>query len=155
MTLRLIPLLLVVALPLQAGVYKWNSDDGVVHYSDVPHKGAVEMVMPAMEPAAQQDQAEDGYTLFEIEVPTNEQTFRGVKGEVPVALSITPALQEGHVIRYFVDGRALTEDLKSSRITLKSITMGSHSLKAQIIDDGGNTIKISSAVRFHLRQAGL
>jgi len=147
--------MLVIALPLQAGVYKWYSADGVAHYSDVPHKGAVEVVLSKEAPASSQDQVEGEYTLFEIESPTNEQTIRSTKGEVPVTVVISPALQEGHAIRYFVDGKALTEDLKATRITVQNITMGSHSLMAQIIDSSSNTIKVTSSIRFHIRKAAL
>ncbi len=155
MTRSLIPLLLVVSLPLQAGVYKWQSADGAVHYSDVPHTGAVEMLLPKEAPVTQQNQAGSAYTLFEIEAPANELTVRSAKGEVAVAIGITPTLQEDHLIRYFVDGRALTEDFNVNHLTLKNITVGSHNLKAQIIDGNGNTIKTTSAVRFHMRQAAL
>lgn len=155
MTRRLIPLFLVVSLPLQAGVYKWHSADGAVHYSDVPHTGAVEIVFPKERPVTQQDLVEGNYTLFTIGAPANELIVRSAKGEVAVAIRITPALQEGHAIRYFVDGRALTKDFKVGRLTLKNITMGSHNLKAQIIDGNGNTVKTTPMVRFHMRQAAL
>jgi hypothetical protein len=155
MTLRLLPLLLVVALPLQAGAYKWYSADGSVHYSDTPHKGAVEITLVKEAPVEQQDQGEGNYSQFEIELPTNEQTLRDAKGEVAVTIIMTPALQEGDVIRYFIDGKALGDDFKSTRITLKNIVIGSHGLKAQIIDSNGNTVKMTPSVRFHMRQAAL
>ncbi len=112
------------------------------------------MLLPKETPVTQ-SQTGSAYTLFEIEAPANELTVRSAKGEVAVAIGIAPALQEGHVIRYFVDGRALTEDFKASHLTLKNITVGSHNLKAQIIDGDGNTLKTTSAVRFHMRQAAL
>ncbi len=156
MTLRfLIPLLLSAALPLQAGIYKWYSDDGTVHYTDVPHSGAVEMVLPNGSPTPQDGESEGDYTQFEIETPTNEETLRDAKGHISVALIISPALQEGHSIRYFVNGQALAEDLKASRITLQNLSMGSHTLMAQVIDGSGNTLKSSSTIRFHLRKAAL
>jgi hypothetical protein len=156
MTLRfLIPLLLSAALPLQAGVYKWYSNDGTVHYSDVPHSGAVEMVLPTDLPVLQDDGVQGDYSQFEIETPVNDATLRDTKGHVSVVLIISPALQEGHSIRYFVDGKALTADFKTSQISLQNVTKGSHSLMAQVIDGSGNTIRSSSTIRFHLRKAAL
>lgn len=147
--------LFIVALPLQAGVYKWQSEDGTIHYSDSPKPGAEELVLPKTAPASQQDQTKGDYTLFEIETPSNEQTLRGADGQVSVGLSINPALQEGHKIRYIVDGKALDEDLEQTHITLQNLSMGSHSLQAQVIDNSGNSVKATLSVRFHLRQAGL
>ncbi len=155
MTRYLTSLLLLISLPLQASIYKWQSADGAIHYSDVPHVGAVEMAFPKGVSVTQPSQAEGDYTLFEIEVPANDLTIYSAKGEVVIAISITPKLQESHAIRYFVDGRALAEDFKVGRLTLKNVTVGSHNLKAQIIDGSGNTVKTTSMVRFHIRQAAL
>ena len=151
----LIPFLFVTVLPLQAGVFKWQSEDGIVHYSDTPQPGAEELQLHNAGSTAQQAQAEGAYSLFEIESPSNEQTLRSADGQVSVGLSLNPALQEGHKIRYLVDGKALDEDLQLLHISLKNVTFGSHNIQAQIVDSAGNSVISTSSVRFHLRQPGI
>ena len=151
MTRWLIPLLLI-AFPLQAAVFKWQSEDGTVHYSDTPQPGAEELQLQESKPTSSPEQAEGEYLLFEIESPANEQTFRSAEGQVSVNLSLNPSLQEGHKIRFIVDGKTMEEELQLTQILLQNVTLGSHTLQAQVVDSDGNAIKSTAIVRFHLRQ---
>lgn len=153
-----------------AGVYKWVDEQGVVHYSDKPHQGAEKMQLPKT-PAASppprrpvgfsrdddDDSGEIGgaYSAFSIAQPDNNQTIRSNEGLINISFFIQPGLQSGHKIRIFVDGRPLKDELSSPNFALRGISRGTHSLRAEIINEEGDLMAKTDPVTFHLRKESI
>ena len=163
----LITLLCCIPLLASAKVYKWVDDQGVVHYTDTPHQGAEEIKLhketaPATPPqrtgkSSRESSGNKGiisgnYDTFTIAEPENNQTVRSNQGLVSISFFIEPALQSGHKIRLFVDGRRLKNELTSTHFSLKGINRGTHSLRAEVIGEDGEPTASTDSITFHLRK---
>ena len=123
MAQRLVFVILAILLggAAMAQAYRWVDDDGVVHYSDRPHEGAEQIVLPKPNtisvprrpaPARQTgERAEEPasaetfrYTSLEIASPQAEETLWNIEGVLNVSLNVEPGLQPGH--RAAAPGRA-------------------------------------------------
>lgn len=168
-------LLLLLAAPASADVYRWINPDGSISFSDRPQPGA-ETVDTSVsksthqEPASGTDTASTQeritptnpddfndaflglYDAFEIISPDDDATFRGTDVEVQVGLILSPALQPDHTIRALVDGQEVKGDFPKTQFVLSNIFLGTHQLKVQIIDEVGNIQAQTPTVRFHVRK---
>ena len=145
-------------------VYKWTSEDGVVLYSDTYIAGAERVTLSdgkgggvklqESHPLEESQPGDaNGYELFEISQPENDETIRNNEGVVTVGLSLSPALQPGHNIHIYIDGNKLDNDLSVTQFTLKGLNRGTHALEARIVDASGNPQMSTKPISFHLRKA--
>ena len=160
---RFIAVFLVLAsVQSFAQAYRWVDENGVVHYSDRPAPGSEQVVLqdanavrmrtpaprpPAPEPAPPPPPA---YESVSIASPAAEETLWNIGGELTVTVSVQPGLQEGHQVRLFVDGRERLFD--TTTIELTEIYRGAHNLQAEIIDESGQMLARSQAIRFYVQQ---
>lgn len=168
MSRLLITILSCLPLLVSAGdFYKWTDAKGVVHYTDKPRQDAEVLTLPDEPPAPQAaayssqgsdtEDGEDvgtgtGYSKFSIASPEQNETIRSNEGIVNFSFFITPALDAGHKIAVTLDGQKLKDKLSSTQFSLKDLQRGSHTLKADIVDDQGQTLASTNAVSFHLRK---
>lgn len=167
--LMVLALLAAPALASQS-VWKWVDEKGVTHYSDTPVPGATRVeisigsradsipVTPSSNSgtsSVQKDQA-PAYREFEIWKPGDQETIINTGGMVEVRTRLDPALQPGHSIYVYLDGR-LVESFPPTALehTLQEVPRGQHSLVAVIHDRSGKKIFESPVVRFHVRQASI
>jgi hypothetical protein len=152
---------LLIALPLFArDVYKYISEDGEVIYSERYHPEAERIKVTdkkksAAPPDEQADEARAAagdYATFTIVQPGNDETIRNEEGTVPVGISLSPDLAEGHVIHLYVDGTKLDAEIKQTQLTLQQLSRGTHSLQAKIVNSEGVSLKETDSITFHLRQ---
>ncbi|MGD8912489.1 MAG: DUF4124 domain-containing protein [Candidatus Thiodiazotropha sp.] len=152
---------LLIALPLFArDVYKYISEDGEIIYSERYHPEAERVKVKdnkktTAPPDEQSDEARAAageYDTFSIVQPSDDETIRNAEGNVPVGISLSPGLAEGHVIHLYVDGTKLDSDIKQTQLSLQKMTRGTHSVQAKIVDSEGVSLKETASVTFHLRQ---
>lgn len=166
----------VVALSSQAQttsrtLWVWKDANGVTHYSDKPEAGAKRMVIAGTTPAAPQStetsppSASEGeghsrgdgaasnppaqivrYESLAIDTPTEEQTFFGADGVVPIQVSSNPELADGDTLVIYLDGKPADAPENSYQVTLSGVERGEHVLTASILDSQGKA-KIDSAPR--------
>ncbi len=169
-----LPILLCLCLPavVVAGMYKWEDENGKVHYTDQPPtEDAEELSLPPINsytppespeirPEDQEAVAEPGvdpeptdpanitYDKLTITSPKMNETIRNNDGDVPVAYTLEPGgLKPDHKIRLVLDGRA-----QEGTSSLTNVARGSHTVKVQIVDAKGIPQKISPGVIFHLHR---
>jgi hypothetical protein len=175
---RRIPLLglltLVFVVPsLAQGVYKWEDENGQVHYSDVPHEGAEEIELqpvqtfslPAVTSASDatkdgnadtEDQVAPGYASLAITSPSMEETIWNTGGKVTVNMSLQPSLQMGHSIRLFLDGQMLVDlPTKASSVQLSEVYRGEHKVSAEVQNENGQVLIKADPVTFFYHQSGV
>jgi hypothetical protein len=164
---RQISLLALLASFLMApafaqGIYKWEDENGQIHYSDMPHKGAAEVEMQPLQTFSMPDAAEDStsaaeenavaddaYQSIQITSPDGEETIWNTGGNVTVSLSLLPRLQTGHKVRLFMDGKLLADMPQGQdSVELTSIERGEHSMRAEVQDQTGATLITSEPVTF-------
>lgn len=163
---RIIALLLVLASAQAfAQAYRWVDENGVVHYSDRPSPGAEQVVLqdanavrmrtpaPRQRPPEPPPPPAPVYESVSIAAPAAEETLWNIGGELTVTVSVEPGLQEGHQVRLFVDGRERMFD--TTTIELTEIYRGAHNLQAEIIDESGQMLVRSQAIRFYVQQSSV
>lgn len=167
----LVAVVLLLALPVQAEVYRIVNPDGSVTFTDQPQQGAETVKLPPVstypaprvsapvQASSGQDgeSADAGYSSFVVVSPAPETTIRDNQGNVSMQVRVEPALQveQGHRIQFMVDGVDQGEPSASTGVTFQNVDRGSHSLSARLIDAEGKTLMTTPAVTVFVRQASL
>jgi hypothetical protein len=166
-------LLAFLAIPAFAAqvVWKWVDGDGVTHYSDRPVPGATRMEIsgggersaksaptPSFSSGSPQKEAQEGptYRNFEIWKPADGEIFINTGGVVQVNIRVEPALQAGHELYLYLDGR-LVEGFEPNATSyeLKEVPRGSHRLIAVINDQRRARVQETGPVAFMVRQESI
>ncbi|MGI2261096.1 DUF4124 domain-containing protein [Shewanella sp. GXUN23E] len=154
--------LALLSLPLQASVYRWVDEQGVVHYSDTPVEGAViielkenthnKMVLPNL-PDTPQEQADAvGYQL-QITEPEQEATIRDNNGDFNVLAAITPQPPEGTRYQLLLDGQAWGTAQPRPVFQLTGIDRGEHTLSIKAYSAAGKLLASTPERIIYLHQA--
>ncbi|NNJ94875.1 MAG: DUF4124 domain-containing protein [Halobacteria archaeon] len=148
-----ISVLLLLATPAVADVYKTVTPDGEVIYSDVKTQGAKQMNVPKPQtytptplpvrvnpPAAPEEK--EVYSSFTIDSPVNKETIRDNLGNIPLLLTLEPELvaKDGHRIQYFLDGQPHGRPTVDTEKTYTNVDRGEHQVSAAVIDGNGTSI---------------
>ncbi|MGH8273011.1 MAG: DUF4124 domain-containing protein [Gammaproteobacteria bacterium] len=143
---------LAVALPAMATtVYRWVGSDGVVHYSDQPHAGAVKVnlgapqvvnfktpppVEPVSPPPGQQDRKHREYRV-RILAPADGTTLRPANHEIQASVSVSPPLGASALLQYSLDGNPLGKPTAANQVLIQRVYRGTHHLTATVLVPGG------------------
>ncbi|MGH8581745.1 MAG: DUF4124 domain-containing protein [Gammaproteobacteria bacterium] len=150
----------------QAAVYKWVDANGQTQYSDEPHPGAEEIRdlevqtyeappplprAPAEKPKKVKDKF-TGYQAVTIVSPSPEETIWENQGNVPVRISVAPAVRVdlGHRLVLLLDGKDTGGG--GDAFTLGNIERGVHTVQAKVVDADGGELASSDSVVFHLKR---
>lgn len=152
---------------LPADIYKKVLPDGTVSYSSAPLPDAEKInppesqVIPALKPPAggtPPGQAPAStpppYTGLDIVEPADDQVIWNNAREVEISVSLTPPLkvQQGHRLVIRLDGNPANESGDATRLMLREVDRGSHTLTAEVHDIAGRVLIQSAPVTFHLKQ---
>jgi hypothetical protein len=160
--IALMVLLAFALTPLYAGtLYKWTDKNGVVHYSDQPHKGAKPVDLPGLtsfssppvpkQGVEQQKAAATGqYSTFTITFPKPDGTVHANDGQVAVTVMLDPALRRGDKLVYTLDDQRAGSTTSTS-IKLTHVQRGAHTVSVSVIDANGNTVQQAQPVKFYVR----
>jgi Domain of unknown function (DUF4124) len=158
---------LLAAGSLLAEAYRWVDSDGVVHYSDRPEPGAEKIVLPeanttsvrrvtprpsstAAASAGAEQPAPVKYESLSITTPAAEETLWNIEGVLNVSLALTPALQPGHQVRVYFDGKPQMVD--GTSFQLQEVWRGVHNIQAEVLDATGKLMIRSQPNRFYVQQ---
>lgn len=168
--LLLIPLsILLFGAAAAETYYKWVDKNGVTHYSDRPRPGAEQIVLPTAQTyeskpvpttgsaTGTQDKAVAGqYNKLDLWRPKTDEVFVNTAQTVDVRLRLDPALQPGHSVWIYLDGKRV-DGLPTSgeEFQLKDVFRGTHSVSAVVVGAKGEPLIRSAPVTFHLRQTSV
>ena len=153
-----------------AEAYKWVDADGQVHYSDRPPPAGAQKVelIPVQTyrtPASQRAAAESAkpaaggtvaYAEFELRRPQTGEVIQNSGGTVSVELRIEPALQQGHSIWLYLDGKRIDGlSTKGTSFELSNVWRGEHRLVAAITEPSGKPVVSTPPVTFMVRQTSI
>jgi len=160
---------LAVASAVFGEAYKWVDDDGVVHYSDRPAPGAVEIQLPTYRASSRPvtrsapgrrrqstatQPAEPNkpftYESLTIAAPAAEETQWNIEGVLNVTLDLRPALQRGHRVRAYFDGTP--QMVSGTSFQLSDVFRGVHNLQVEVLDETGQMMIRSATNRFYIQQ---
>jgi hypothetical protein len=159
-------ILLLVLLPtvLAAEVYRSIGPDGRPVFTDRPVPNATKLDLPAATPRTAPNAASSTpvqgdstgfpgpYTEFEIVTPADNTTIRSAVGELQIGVLLDPPLQDGHHLAVEIDGASASGDLGNrTQFQLTGLTLGSHSVQAQVADDTGAAVAATPVINVHVR----
>jgi hypothetical protein len=148
-------LLLLLALPATAQIYKYTDANGNTAYSNQPPDGtrsqAVELpplnsverqqpAPPPVNPAQNTSKlaTDAAYGVLELTGLPSEEALRANNGTFTVGVALQPRLQSGHRLRLLLDDQPYGQPSNIPRLQLVNIDRGEHSLAVQVLD--GETI---------------
>jgi hypothetical protein len=160
-------LLSLCLTPVYAKVYKWVDEEGNVQYGDRPVEGAETVKVPKSntftpppipeeeEPGAGTADTDGSYTTFSIAEPENDATIRSNEGTLSISFFMEPLLQEGHKIVVYINGQRMKGEHTTTRLSLTRLERGTHTLKADVIDEEGTTRASAKPVTIHMRKEAI
>jgi hypothetical protein len=146
-------LLLLIALPAAAQIYKYTDANGNTAFSNQPPDGVkakvVELpplnsvdtqkmatpVTPAPTPQPQA-QTQTGYELLELTDLPADEALRANNGTFTVGVAIKPRLIQGHLLQLLVDGNLYGQPGNVPRLQVINIERGEHSFAVVVLDKG-------------------
>lgn len=155
-------LLVVPVLAAEAEVYRYIDRNGNQVFTDSPPQGAEKvrqgpvMTMPfpkgavarPLEVEAARKPLVSGSYAVTLSTPAMDSVYRRGEGEVPVAVSVSPALTDGHQLHVLLDGKRW----EGGSIPLnESLDRGTHVIEARVVNGSGDVLA-SSSVSFHVQQ---
>ncbi|MGW8464262.1 DUF4124 domain-containing protein [Pseudomonas sp. CLCA07] len=161
----LLLMLLLIALPAAAQIYKYTDADGNTAYSNQPPDGVtaqpVELpplnsVAPPTPPAPSSESTSNepphsAYEALQLTgLPTGE-ALRANNGTFTVSVLIKPRLQAPHLLRLLLDGRPYGQSSNVPILQLVNVDRGEHSLAVQVIN-GENVLQQSPTVTFTVQR---
>ena len=160
---------IMAILPVQAAqtpqIYKWTDSNGNVTFSDKPHEGAEEIVLPkvqtysspkipntehSFQPASQTE--EQPYDRITIVQPDDQETIRNPQGYVSVIVDLKPKLRRGDNLQLLFDGSVVESPAPTTVFALQDIVRGSHTIAAQVLDAKGKVLNTSNTITIFMQQ---
>ena len=146
--------LLLVLTPAMAQIYTYTDDRGNTVFTNQPPEGiaanavelpptnTVDIKTPDLPPPLadeQNDQSERDQqpyrSLFIGGIP-DEQAMRANNGTFVVNAQLDPPLQQGHQIRFLLDGEPQAAPSKTTSLQLDNVDRGTHSLAIEVLSGG-------------------
>lgn len=146
-------ILLLIALPAAAQIYKYTDANGNTAYSNQPPDGVqaqpvelpplnrVEPQAPSapQAPTAEQPQPpRNAYEVLELAGLPTDEALRANNGTFTVNVLIKPRLQPSHQLRLLLDDQPYGQPSNVPVLQLVNIDRGEHRLAVQVID--GQTV---------------
>ncbi|MDR6949415.1 hypothetical protein J2Y39_004034 [Pseudomonas sp. 2957] len=145
----LLYILLLIALPAAAQIYKYTDANGNTAYSNQPPDGVqaqpvelpplnrVEPQAPSapQAPTAEQPQPpRNAYEILELAGLPTDEALRANNGTFTVNVLIKPRLQPPHQLRLLLDDQPYGQPSNVPVLQLVNIDRGEHRLAVQVID---------------------
>ncbi len=158
-------LLLSLALPAAAQIYKYTDANGNTVFTNQPPEGVetqnielpptntVEMQVPAPAPedTSAQTRAGPAYKALELTGLPDDEALRANNGTFSVGVRIEPRLAPGHSLRLLLDGQPYGQPTNVPRLQLSEIARGEHSLAVEVLS-GDKPVQQSDTVTFTVQR---
>jgi hypothetical protein len=161
-------LLLALALPASAQIYKYTDANGNTVFTNQPPEGTaaesvdlpptntVEMQTPSM-PAVDDNtpaQSEAPYSVLSLTGIPDDEAMRANNGSFIVGVNIQPRLQPGHQLRLILDGKPYGPASNVPSLQLNNLDRGEHSLAVAVMA-GDRVIQQSNTETFTVQRISL
>jgi hypothetical protein len=153
------------AFMVEAEVYKIVDSTGKVIYTDTPpvDQSADELLLPTINQLPKsvtpesEFLAEDkpvflGYSAVDLVAPQSDSIISYEQKNIIVQLALTPELQIGHLVQFYLDGAAYGRPVASTSYSIGDLHRGSHSVSARVITGEGEIMGSSRSVTVHVQR---
>jgi hypothetical protein len=163
----LICLLLGLALPTSAQIYKYTDAKGNTVFTDQPPEGqaaesvqlpqtnSVNMQVPSLPPDSRDSRDSEApaapYSLLQITGLPSDEAMRANNGTFSVSIQIEPRLAAGHRLRLLLDGQPYGQASNVPMLQLSNVDRGEHSLAVEVLS-GEQSIQQSAPVDFTVQR---
>lgn len=159
-------LLLGLALPAAAQIYKYTDANGNTVFTNQPPDGTaaesielpptntVELQAPNAAPANDTSSpapAEAPYAVLGLTGIPDDEAMRANNGTFSVAIEIQPRLAAGHRLRLLLDGQPYGQPSNVPHLQLVNVDRGEHSLAVEVLS-GERSIQRSAPVNFTVQR---
>lgn len=174
----------LAATAIQAEVYQWKDANGNTVFGDSPPESvrAAAVDLPLLtiadsygsdrnknddkqsvvanpeaeaEASATDDNAQPVvYKRFKVASPQKDEGVRANNGNVMVRFDLEPALQPGHGLVVYLDGKQVAND-SATVFSLENLDRGEHSVFAVLHGLNNEVIKNTQPVKFHVLRASV
>ncbi|MBS7662365.1 DUF4124 domain-containing protein [Pseudomonas lalucatii] len=166
MRLMLTCLLLALALPASAQIYKYTDEKGNTVFTNQPPDGSaaqpvelpptnsVEMPAPSPAPAggaSTETAAQAPYRTLQLTDLPSDEALRANNGTFSVGVALEPRLAASHRLRLLLDGQPYGQPSRALRLQLSNLDRGEHSLAVEVLR-GDRTIQQSPTVTFTVQR---
>ena len=142
-----------------ADVYKTVDKDGNIKYTDKPSTEKAEKLelreintVPGAAPLPESSRvnsydAQAAALNYQIAIisPRTDVTIPVGQRDLAIAINLTPGLQQGHLLVYFMNGELL-EETTMNNVIVKDVPRGTHTLVVEAIDANGRSLGTSAPV---------
>jgi hypothetical protein len=162
----LLPLLALVAAPVQAQAYRWVDKNGTVHYSDQPVPGAERVDLPSAQsykappappvrvtttPAAGAAGSASAKMTCAITSPAQDETFPNDR-----SVTISYRGPEGYFANLYLNGARVDAQSAGTSLIVSPIDRGTYQAAVAFSNTGsGAEVCRTPTVTFHVRQPSL
>ncbi len=157
-------LLLALALPATAQIYKYTDANGNTVFTNQPPDGtASEQVVlpptnavqaqPPAKPLKQpaQDEQDGSYQVLELADLPDDEALRANNGTFSVSVRLEPRLRPGHSLRLRLDGQPYGQAANVPRLQVVNVDRGEHSLAVDVLA-GTKVVQSSAPVSFTVQR---
>lgn len=161
-------LLLALALPASAQIYKYTDSNGNTVFTNQPPDGTavesvtlpptntVEMQTPSLPPPLSQPepQSSQPYSVLSLNGIPVDEAKRANNGTFTVGVDIQPRLQPGHFLRLRLDGEPYGQPSNVPVLQVTNVDRGEHSLAVEVVQ-GNNVVQQSATVTFTVQRTSV
>ncbi|NQD91345.1 DUF4124 domain-containing protein [Pseudomonas sp. CrR25] len=159
-------LLLTLALPVSAQIYKYTDANGNTVFTNQPPDGTavqnvelpptntVEMQAPSVPPAdsaSSQSEPAPPYRTLRLTGLPSDEALRANNGTFSVGVALQPRLAASHRLRLLLDGQPYGQPSNVPHLQLTNVDRGEHSLAVEVLS-GDKTIQQSPTVTFTVQR---
>lgn len=149
-------LLLILALPISAQIYKYTDAKGNVVFSQQAPEGVKSEVVelqhtnsipapPTRKPqvSASPSHSAQPYQILELTDLPTEAALRDNDGNFSVAVRIEPSLRAEHQLRLLIDGKVHGQSSQNTALPVTQLDRGEHRLAVEVVANGKSIQKSS------------
>ncbi|KIP99796.1 MULTISPECIES: DUF4124 domain-containing protein [Pseudomonas] len=140
-------LLLILALPVSAQIYKYTDTNGNTVFTNQPPEGTkaesvelkpINTTEPAAAPAQPatprlSEMPQNPYQILALRDLPSDEALRANNGTFSVGVTIEPRLGPGHSLRLILDGKPYGSPSNVPRLQVNQIDRGEHSLAVAVM----------------------
>ncbi|PTU74234.1 DUF4124 domain-containing protein [Pseudomonas mangrovi] len=163
-------LLLALALPVSAQIYKYTDANGNAVFTNQPPSGVQSEEVKIQQPntvkvapskpldsdsGSTDEQTQDAYERLELTNIPDDEALRANNGTFSVEVAIEPKLMDNHSLRLLLDGEPYGKPTTSTSLELVNIDRGEHSLAVEVLNANGESLQQSAATTITVQRVNV